>query len=85
MKTAFIFFAVLLCLHHISAQPAALHAPTDCCFVFFKGKIPSANIMTVNKIDSNCPKPGFIVTTVKNKRFCLDQTFQVEASAKGTE
>ncbi|KAL7862734.1 hypothetical protein SRHO_G00117180 [Serrasalmus rhombeus] len=40
-----------------------------CCFSFSDIKIPPSRIIKVEKTPSDCPKPGYIVTTAKSK-FC---------------
>ncbi|KAG5839792.1 hypothetical protein ANANG_G00208750 [Anguilla anguilla] len=65
--------------HHADGHPMAVAVATDgpesCCFKFFKGRIPSANIVTITKIYSDCPHQGFIVKTVKEKSFCVDAEY----------
>ncbi|XP_047452704.1 C-C motif chemokine 4-like [Mugil cephalus] len=48
--------------------------PERCCFDFLSGKMPRGNIVSINTTDSRCPEPAFLITTVKNKEFCVRQS-----------
>ncbi|XP_036424055.1 C-C motif chemokine 3-like [Colossoma macropomum] len=48
--------------------------PVQCCFSFFKAKIPPKLIVKVEKTPSECPKPGYVVTTRKAK-LCKQEGF----------
>ncbi|KAL7862733.1 hypothetical protein SRHO_G00117170 [Serrasalmus rhombeus] len=60
---------VLLMTISSDAQLHGAGQPDECCFSFSDFKIPPKRIIKVEKTSSDCPKPGYIVTTAKNK-FC---------------
>ncbi|KAK1804633.1 hypothetical protein P4O66_020625 [Electrophorus voltai] len=70
---------VLLAAISSEAHPHAPGTPQTCCFDFFKGKIPVNKIKKIEKLDSRCANPGFLVTTEK-KQICLreDLTSELE-------
>ncbi|KAJ8252173.1 hypothetical protein COCON_G00214850 [Conger conger] len=70
-----------LILNHGDAHPIALSTlPENCCFRFFQGNIPSANIVSVRKIYSGCLHQGFIVHTIKNRTLCMGSSFQLKTA-----
>ncbi|MCJ8734498.1 hypothetical protein PDJAM_G00236000 [Pangasius djambal] len=63
---------VLIMALYSDAQPlASLSSPEDCCFSFFKGKIPPQNILEVKKTGPHCTQQGFIVTTPRFSSLCV--------------
>ncbi|KAL7862720.1 hypothetical protein SRHO_G00117040 [Serrasalmus rhombeus] len=46
--------------------------PDLCCFDFAHFKIPEKNIIQVVKTHSSCPKPGYVVTTLRGQ-FCKEE------------
>ncbi|XP_017554308.1 C-C motif chemokine 14-like [Pygocentrus nattereri] len=60
---------VLLMTASSDSEPHGAGHPDECCFTFSDIKIPPKRIIKVEKTSSDCPQPGYIVTTVKNK-FC---------------
>ncbi|XP_036424057.1 C-C motif chemokine 14-like [Colossoma macropomum] len=62
---------VLLMTVSSDATEATGH-PVQCCFNFVRFQIPEDNIIKVEKTYSSCPKPGYVVTTKKNK-FCMEE------------
>ncbi|XP_036423688.1 C-C motif chemokine 3-like [Colossoma macropomum] len=60
---------VLLMTISSDAEPHGAGHPVQCCFSFTNIKIPPNLIIKVEKTPSECPKPGYVVTTPKNK-FC---------------
>ncbi|XP_017554305.1 C-C motif chemokine 14-like [Pygocentrus nattereri] len=43
--------------------------PYPCCYSFITLKIPEQEILKIEKTHSDCPKPGFVVTTPRGN-FC---------------
>ncbi|KAL7885328.1 hypothetical protein AOLI_G00056230 [Acnodon oligacanthus] len=60
---------VLLMADSSDAEPHGVGHPVHCCFSFSTFKIPPRLILKVEKTRSDCPNPGYIVTTLRNK-FC---------------
>ncbi|XP_058253705.1 C-C motif chemokine 18-like isoform X2 [Hemibagrus wyckioides] len=71
-------FVVIMALYSDS-QPFGPQSEI-CCFNFYPGKIPAENIVDVKKTGSDCPKQGFIVTTVNSPGLCVR-----EVTVKGQE
>ncbi|XP_066505936.1 C-C motif chemokine 8-like [Hoplias malabaricus] len=64
---------VLLLTGSSDAQPHAMDSvgrPVPCCFSFINFTIPVKQIEKIEKTPSSCPKPGFVVTTARRKKFC---------------
>ncbi|XP_047452703.1 C-C motif chemokine 3-like [Mugil cephalus] len=45
--------------------------PERCCFEFLPGAIPRRNIASIRTTDSRCSEPAFVITSKKNKEFCV--------------
>ncbi|KAI4885227.1 hypothetical protein NFI96_006572, partial [Prochilodus magdalenae] len=63
---------VLLIAASSDAQSHGVGHPVQCCFTFSPVKIPARMIVKVEKTPSDCPLPGYVVTTQKN-RFCKQE------------
>ncbi|XP_036423692.1 C-C motif chemokine 14-like [Colossoma macropomum] len=63
---------VLLMTVSSDAEPHGTGGPYQCCFEFVHFKIPEKNIIQVVKTHSNCPKPGYVVTTLRGQ-FCKEE------------
>ncbi|KAB5571653.1 hypothetical protein PHYPO_G00227520 [Pangasianodon hypophthalmus] len=75
MSRVFLFlgFVLIMALYSDASPLASLTQPEDCCFSFFKGKIPPQNIQEVKKTGSHCSQQGFIVTTPKFSNLCVHE------------
>ncbi|MCI4380392.1 hypothetical protein PGIGA_G00239380 [Pangasianodon gigas] len=77
MKMSRVFLVlgfVLIMALYLEAQPlASSSSPEDCCFNFFKGKIPPQNILEVKKTGPHCSQQGLIVTTPKFSNLCVHE------------
>uniref|UniRef100_A0A7N6BZF5 Chemokine interleukin-8-like domain-containing protein n=1 Tax=Anabas testudineus TaxID=64144 RepID=A0A7N6BZF5_ANATE len=73
MKT-FCFTLVLLLL--LLTYGTELTQPGSCCFNFTTIRIPIKVITEITKTHSSCPKKGYIIETVRRRKFCYSDTFQ---------
>uniref|UniRef100_A0A4W5JDR3 Chemokine interleukin-8-like domain-containing protein n=1 Tax=Hucho hucho TaxID=62062 RepID=A0A4W5JDR3_9TELE len=73
MKTTCLALGLLLLtVFHSYAIPLGLQtSPQSCCFSFFKGRVPSNRIVSIQKTHSGCPLAAFVVKTVKGKLLCF--------------
>ncbi|XP_060783082.1 C-C motif chemokine 17-like [Neoarius graeffei] len=60
---------ILIMALYSDAMPHSLNS-IQCCFKYFKGRIPPEKIKMVEKISSKCAAHGFIVT-MDNKVVCV--------------
>ncbi|XP_047452706.1 C-C motif chemokine 3-like [Mugil cephalus] len=67
---------LLFTVQRCSSNPVALSQipPKQCCFEFLSGAIPRRNIASISTTDSRCSEPALVITTVKNKEFCVRQS-----------
>uniref|UniRef100_A0A4W5MMR0 Chemokine interleukin-8-like domain-containing protein n=1 Tax=Hucho hucho TaxID=62062 RepID=A0A4W5MMR0_9TELE len=63
---------LLLTVAHSYAIPLGLESsPDSCCFSFSEMRVPFNKIDSIQKTHSGCPKPAFVVKTVKGRMICI--------------
>ncbi|XP_047452707.1 C-C motif chemokine 4-like [Mugil cephalus] len=66
---------LLFTVQRCSSDLAVGQTPSDrCCFAFLPGPIPRRNIASIRATDIRCSEPAFVITTNKNKEFCVRQS-----------
>ncbi|XP_072520005.1 C-C motif chemokine 14-like [Salminus brasiliensis] len=61
---------VLLIAVASDAMPHSVGHPDMCCFTFTTSTIRPEDILKDEKISPKCPRPGYVVTTLKG-RVCV--------------
>ncbi|XP_053171461.1 C-C motif chemokine 22-like isoform X2 [Scomber japonicus] len=76
MKTlpTLILLALICFLHHSSAGPmhVGLVSEEPCCPSFTQRLIPKPKVRHVARTSNSCKTPAIVVTTVCDKKSCLD-------------
>ncbi|XP_022605297.1 C-C motif chemokine 5-like [Seriola dumerili] len=79
MKTLLtLLFLTLICfLHHTSASPLAteLMLKGGCCTGFNRTAVPKSKVKHVGMTPDDCTNKAVVVTTVCNKKFCIDPSW----------
>ncbi|XP_056234413.1 C-C motif chemokine 22-like [Seriola aureovittata] len=79
MKTLLtLLFLTLICsLHHTSAGPVAVEMMVKgaCCPGYNQTRIPKAKVKHVAMTPDGCTDKAVVVTTVCNKKFCIDPSW----------
>ncbi|XP_026176014.1 C-C motif chemokine 7-like [Mastacembelus armatus] len=74
MKTLVIvvLLTVICFLHHNSASTVGSLFETGCCEGFNRTRIPKLRIKHIGKTPSHCRVNASVITTVCDKKFCID-------------
>ncbi|XP_022605285.1 C-C motif chemokine 5-like [Seriola dumerili] len=79
MKTLLtLLFLTLICfLHHTSASPLAteLMLKGGCCTGFNRTAVPKSKVKHVGMTPDDCTNKAVVVTTVCDKKICIDPTW----------
>ncbi|XP_066569968.1 C-C motif chemokine 4 homolog [Amia ocellicauda] len=63
---------LLLCALYPTSATRASNTPDLCCFRFYDGRIPLAQVVSFNRTDSGCPTEAVIFLTRKHKQICME-------------
>uniref|UniRef100_A0A4W4G0L2 Chemokine interleukin-8-like domain-containing protein n=1 Tax=Electrophorus electricus TaxID=8005 RepID=A0A4W4G0L2_ELEEL len=72
-----LLLGVLVAVVKHTMSLSSVGTPQTCCFDFFNGKIPVNKIKKIEKLDSRCANPGFLVTTEK-RQICVGEDLTSE-------